>query len=279
MAWDKGLAALRKVSPVRPGKGGWNYHAAAWPPAAQRLPAGGNRVLLAEDNPVNLRMIKHLLERQGLQVWTAQNGQEALELASRQAFDLVLMDVQMPGMDGLEASAQLRARFAGSGRRLPIVALTALEQQKDLEACLAAGMDDFLGKPLQPERLRAVLERYLPGQLKTVRAVPHRGGDSTLQRKLIAVFLQDYPQQLQQLQKALQAQDETALQRGAHAVKGTLGVFRFEAGMAAALALEQFSSQAQAWGEAAALMAQLEALVAQFVASLPTDSAAAGKQP
>jgi CheY-like chemotaxis protein len=109
------------------------------------------RILLVEDNPVNQRVARALLARKGHSVVVAANGREALDaVAAEPAFDLVLMDLQMPEMDGLEATAAIRAGEEGTGRRLPIVALTALA---DRERCLAAGMDAYLSKPVQPHQL------------------------------------------------------------------------------------------------------------------------------
>jgi signal transduction histidine kinase/DNA-binding response OmpR family regulator len=118
------------------------------------------RVLLVEDNPVNQTVAQHVLERTGLHVYLAANGREAVEAARDHAFDLVLMDVQMPVMDGYEATQAIRA----NGGRLPIIALTANAMQQDREKCLAAGMDDFLAKPFSAEQLRTVVERWLGSQ-------------------------------------------------------------------------------------------------------------------
>lgn len=116
----------------------------------------GLRVLLAEDNPINALLARSLLEREGCTVDRAANGSEAVEAASVAGYDLILMDVRMPVMDGLEAAAALRAR----GVSTPIVALTADTFADDRKACIAAGMDDFLSKPLDPAALRAALARW-----------------------------------------------------------------------------------------------------------------------
>src|SRR5262249_61111393 len=106
------------------------------------------RILLADDNEVNQRISMALLERQGHQVHSVGNGHDALAaLASEPPFDVVLMDVQMPGMDGLQAIAALRRREAGTGRHVPVIAVTAHAMQGDRERCLAAGMDGYVTKP------------------------------------------------------------------------------------------------------------------------------------
>ena len=117
--------------------------------------AGGARVLLAEDNPINAMLARTLLRREGASVDHVEDGEAALEALAHGQFDLVLMDVRMPGLSGLEATRALRAR----GVTTPVVALTANAFDDDRRACLDAGMDDFLVKPLNPEALRAVLAR------------------------------------------------------------------------------------------------------------------------
>ncbi len=118
------------------------------------------RVLVAEDNAVNQRLILRLLEKRGHHVTVAGNGLEAVNAAEKGNFDLVLMDVQMPEMDGFEATATIRAREKRSGTHLPIIALTAHAMKGDREKCLAGGMDDYLTKPIQPGELDEVLVRY-----------------------------------------------------------------------------------------------------------------------
>ena len=116
------------------------------------------RILLAEDNVVNQKLALRLLQQMGYRADLASNGIEAVESVQRQAYDVVLMDVQMPEMDGLEASRRICARF-GPGERPRIVAMTANAMQGDREMCLAAGMDDYLTKPIRVERLVEALER------------------------------------------------------------------------------------------------------------------------
>ena len=130
------------------------------PPAEERRAvraAPGLRVLLAEDNTVNQRLASRLLEKRGHRVTIANNGQEAIELLDHAAYDLVLMDVQMPILDGLEATRLIRKRERDIGTRQPIVALTAHALKGDEERCLEAGMDGYLAKPIRPQELDAVL--------------------------------------------------------------------------------------------------------------------------
>jgi CheY-like chemotaxis protein len=115
------------------------------------------RILLAEDNPVNLRLARHLLQKKGHTVITAQDGREALAVLETERVDLVLMDVQMPGMDGIAATRAIRSRETATAFHLPIVALTAHAMGGDRAFCLAAGMDDYLTKPIQAADLHRVL--------------------------------------------------------------------------------------------------------------------------
>jgi CheY-like chemotaxis protein len=143
-------------------------------PSAKKAPAmaafsSDHRVLLVEDNRVNRMVALGLMKKMGLAADEAQNGQEAVEAVSRKRYDLVLMDVQMPVMDGFDATRRIReleeeSRQNGSGQApLPIIAMTAHAMQGDRERCLEAGMDDYLAKPISAGALAALLEKWLPG--------------------------------------------------------------------------------------------------------------------
>ena len=126
-----------------------------------RAPEESLRVLLAEDNLVNQRLAVRLLEKRGHRVAVAENGNEALKALEKEKFDLVLMDVQMPEMDGLEATAAIREKERGTGMRQPIVALTAHAMKGDREKCIAGGMDEYLTKPIRPQDLDQLLDKYV----------------------------------------------------------------------------------------------------------------------
>jgi signal transduction histidine kinase/CheY-like chemotaxis protein len=128
-------------------------------PFSERHQSLKGRVLVVEDDRVNQRVIELLLTKLGLEFVTVADGTNAVSITTQQRFDAILMDCQMPGMDGFEATRQIRARLAG--RPLPIIALTANAMSGDRAACLAAGMDDFLAKPVRQEELRAALARWL----------------------------------------------------------------------------------------------------------------------
>jgi signal transduction histidine kinase/CheY-like chemotaxis protein len=127
-------------------------------PVAERAAAG--RVLVVEDNPVNRKLVERMLQKLGCTVVVAENGAAALAVAAHQSFDMVLMDWQMPVMDGLETTRRLRELWA-AGRQVPVIALTANAMEGDRAACLNAGMSDFLTKPIQMSTLAAALERWI----------------------------------------------------------------------------------------------------------------------
>jgi CheY-like chemotaxis protein len=122
-----------------------------------RDPAATLQILVAEDNLVNQRLAVRLLEKRGHRVTVAENGREAVEELKKRAFDLVLMDVQMPEVDGFEATALIREREKTTGAHQPIIALTAHAMKGDRERCLAAGMDGYLTKPIRPKELDEML--------------------------------------------------------------------------------------------------------------------------
>jgi signal transduction histidine kinase/DNA-binding response OmpR family regulator len=134
-------------------------------PAAAPSPerrTSGVRVLLVEDNEVNRKLALHMLKRLGCSVDVAANGREAVEKTASYAYDLVLMDIQMPEMDGIEATRLIREREEGSSKHLPIIAMTAHAMEGDRERCLNAGMDDYLSKPVKIELLAEMIEKWNP---------------------------------------------------------------------------------------------------------------------
>jgi signal transduction histidine kinase/DNA-binding response OmpR family regulator/HPt (histidine-containing phosphotransfer) domain-containing protein len=209
------------------------------------------RVLLAEDNPVNIEVAKAMLESLGLDAHCAKNGDEALKAVRAGDYDAVLMDCQMPVMDGFAATAAIRHEEseAGRARVLPIIAITANALQGDREACLAAGMDDYLSKPFTQQELAAVIGRWvalplaatvhhdeepprLPPEsveviqrdvinrvaLDNIRALSQERGDALVQ-KVIAAYVDDTPQHLQTLRQAIAGLDTGSVRKVAHSLK------------------------------------------------------------
>jgi signal transduction histidine kinase/DNA-binding response OmpR family regulator len=212
-------------------------------------------ILVAEDNPINSRLAVRVLEKQGHTVTTVETGRAVLEALDQQPYDVVLMDVQMPEMDGLAATAMIRAQERNRGGHVPIVATTAHAMPGDRERCLSAGMDAYITKPLQIPELFGTIERLCTRPAASPTTEPHRApvdlaidhaamlaaveGDEELLRELAALFLHDYPHRLAEIREAIARQDTTALARVAHSLKGAVGSLGAHDACAAALHLEQ----------------------------------------
>ena len=232
------------------------------PPSAARAPAGKparqRRVLLAEDNPVNVEVATAMLDSLGLAVHVALNGAEAVAAVREGGYDMVLMDCQMPVMDGFLATAEIRRheQQCGRARTLPVIAITANALQGDREACLAAGMDDYLSKPFSQQELGAVIGRWIalplastihhddlppPGPvpvpapahphpaerdvinrhaLENIRALNRDRGDA-LVHKVITAYVDDTPQHLRTLRDAIAGLDAGSLRKIAHSLKSS----------------------------------------------------------
>lgn len=224
------------------------------------------RVLLAEDNLVNQRLVIALLQRQNWQVQAVSSGQKAVEAAQSGAFDVVLMDVQMPELDGLQATALIRQHEQGTGRHVPIIGLTAHAMKGDRERCLKAGMDGYLSKPIVARELVAMIESLVDDDQKREPETPAVdlsnvmelvSGDEELIRELVTTFLTDYPSKLEQLGKALTAADAAALERAAHSLKGSVALFGAAPARSFAAELERLGRESQL-DRAATVLAQLQ---------------------
>jgi two-component system, sensor histidine kinase and response regulator len=214
------------------------------------------RILLVEDNVVNQRVASGLLTRRGHHVTVAQDGQEALVRLDQETFDLVLMDLQMPVMGGLEATVAIRERERVSGQRLRVVAMTAHAMNSDRERCLAAGMDGYLSKPIDPPMLFAVVEQEAAADAaQPATAVPvtfdenalrHRLlGDGELMLDVIRLFLVEMPAQLATIKEAVNARDAPALRSAAHALKGAAANLSAGGLFEAARVLERLAAESR----------------------------------
>jgi signal transduction histidine kinase/DNA-binding response OmpR family regulator len=194
------------------------------------------KVLLAEDNPVNQRVAVGLLSKRGHDVTVANHGREAIEMLDRGRFDIVLMDVQMPEMGGLEATAVIRDRERRVGGHIRIIAMTAHAMKGDRDRCLAAGMDGYLAKPVDPKNLFAAIEsgEYdAPGmQVRGLAATTtfdlaglerRTGGDQALLGEIVRLFLEDCPHRMAAIRDAVAKADATEIRAGAHGLKGAAG--------------------------------------------------------
>ncbi|MES2296454.1 MAG: response regulator [Pseudomonadota bacterium] len=221
----------------------------------------GLRILLAEDNPVNQRLALRLLEKMGHRITLVDNGVAALERAVQGGFDLVLMDVQMPGLDGLSATRHIRQWEQSHGGHVPIIAMTARAMAGDRESCIEAGMDDYLSKPIDSARLRQLVAQFDPEQQEPVLAwrgaLQRLDGDTDLLLELAALFLDDGPAMLALLREALGRQDVPASQRAVHSLKGVLVNFGAQR---AITQLERLSASLHDGRDAAQWPARAEAL-------------------
>ncbi len=238
-------------------------------------------VLLVDDNPVNQRVARHQLEKLGFKVDVAQDGRQGIASWARGRYDVILMDCQMPEVDGFEATREIRRREqadrapGGQTTRIPIIALTANAVADDRERCLAAGMDDYLAKPIEMEALRACVMRHLTGSgaepltpdatelhappiapaavagttekpapvnLPALRELA--GGDRDFERELIATFIASGDATLGKIMESLQSADLPSLRRAAHSLKGASANLRADQLAAAAGALEQLATNA-----------------------------------
>ena len=269
--------------------------------AESRPQAWGLRVLLAEDNRVNQTLAVLLLQKRGHEVTIVDTGRAAVDRLQQETFDVVLMDVQMPIMDGFEATRLVRERESG-GPRTPIVAMTAHALKGDRERCLAAGMDSYVSKPITVDRLYQAIEDALSAAAESATppaaasglpppvppacartpapaAVPvpavvdwsvalaQVGGDERVLREIVGVFLEEEKSVRRRLAEALAASDAGEVHRNAHSLKGTLGLFGAVQASEVAYRLERLGRQASL-DHAAATLHELEAELRRIVPEL-----------
>jgi two-component system sensor histidine kinase/response regulator len=213
---------------------------------APEIPLAGNavspslRILIAEDNPINQAVAKGMLEKEGHILYLAANGREAIESYQLERPDLILMDVQMPELDGLEATREIRVAEEGSGHHTPIIAMTAYAMSGDSERCLLAGMDAYLSKPITKQTLLKTIASLVRPTLASENAIANgatqtmfsRGrllanleGDTALLDHVTNLFMQDTPVYVDAIRKAITQQDGVALEKSAHVLLSSLAIF------------------------------------------------------
>ncbi len=256
-----------------------------------RLPRRPLRILVAEDNPINLELASRLLEKMGHSVLTAGNGRQALAALEHAKFDVILMDVQMPGMDGLEATRLLRQREQVTGSHIPVIALTAHAMKSDRERCLSSGMDEYIAKPIRREELVDALVKVLPANPQARsdaetsetnqapkpvadlgRLLQELGGDEAVLERMVELYEETTPKFIQNLKQALAGGDCLAVRTAAHTIKGSAAQFWGRPAEAAALTLEKAAAAGdleRAQSQMAVLEAALTDLGRNLRESLP----------
>jgi two-component system, sensor histidine kinase and response regulator len=255
-------------APPAAGPAGEGEQTRAPAPAARPL-----RILVAEDNEFNAQLLEQLLGRRGHRVRLANNGREALALAGEGGFDLLLLDVHMPELDGFQVAQAVRERERTAGGHLPIIALTARSRKEDRERCLAAGMDDFLAKPIQAADLWAAIDRVVgvrapadrpgTGLLDPQVLLAVCGGDAAILEKICQAFRDRLPDHLKAVQGALRDRDAPRLREAAHKLSGMVAAFSSAAGGVAS-ELEDQAAQGRL-EEARPLVARLEAMAQELL--------------
>jgi len=224
----------------------------------QKTASRALNILLSEDNAVNQKLAIRILEKAGHRVTLAQTGREAVnawETSCEPGFDVLLMDIQMPEMDGMEATAEIRSHEKKSGKHVPILAMTAHAMRGDRERCLANGMDGYISKPIHPVDLFAEIERCvgLPkgkslmtektqgtsGLIDRASLLERVEGDQELLTEMIQIFKEEAPALMNTMRNALQSGDWVVLERSAHSLKGAVSNLSSKAVASAALKLEQ----------------------------------------
>jgi PAS domain S-box-containing protein len=235
----------------------------------------GLRVLVAEDNPVNQRLALLVLQKLGHRADVVANGAEALAALERERYDVILMDVQMPEMDGLEATRRIHERWPAARPR--IVAVTAGARSEDRERCLAAGMDDYLSKPIRAEELAATLASAVPESVDAAtleRLKETLGGEAALS-ELIDTFLDEAPNLLSRLRTAVEQRDTDNVRRAAHTLKSNAATFGAHTLVEECRSLEDMAEAGTLAG-ATGLLTRVEAEAGHLTAALETTKVGQG---
>ncbi len=234
------------------------------------------RILVVDDNHINQRVLASLLENMGHRAEVVGNGREAVEAYKHAPYNMILMDLQMPEMDGIEASRQIREVAQAKGLHTAIIAVTARARKQDRDFCLAHGMDDYVSKPISPMELRAAIDRITSTATKVVpsgnpapdsihagnavdlvKALAQIEDNRDLLHEIVAMFLEQYPKLLEQIHQALSSSNGKALTGAAHTLRSSAGQVGAQQAMNAARTLEEIGER-KSLAKAPAVVAQLE---------------------
>ncbi|PAY18363.1 hypothetical protein CKO51_16840 [Rhodopirellula sp. SM50] len=249
----------------------------------QTEPSTGLKILLAEDGLVNQRVAVGLLQMRGHFVTIANNGKEAVDAVRNERYDVVLMDVQMPEMDGLEATVAIRELEKPNGRHTPIIAMTAAAMKGDREKCLQVGMDGYISKPIDPEQLSSTLQQISPSESSpaadvTTPAAPPEStdvidlefaqtripGGAQGVKEVAQLLIDECPKMIHEIREGLANQDANQVRRGAHTLKGSADWFAAKRVVATAKRLENHAHDGDL-DSASTVLPELEAEVRQLV--------------
>jgi len=263
---------------------GETIHAMPEPFAAGRPDSRGLRILIAEDNPVNQAVAVGMLQKQGHTITLAENGREAVRFYQLDRPDLILMDVQMPELDGIGATREIRAAEEGSDRHTPIIAMTAYAMSGDSERCLLAGMDTYFSKPLTQELLLETIESIAkdgPSAIASAsitdtpfsRAIllHNLGGDTELFDRVTTLFKENTPSYLAQMRQAIAQRNGLALEKSAHTLLSSLAIFGARRARDIAKTL-QVAGQLENFDEAEKCFAELKNETDRIYATLASPS-------
>ena len=252
-------------------------HEAGQDSKSEITPPSSLRVLVAEDNSVNQKVIQHMLKNLGIEPEIVGNGIEALQAMKRSSHDLILMDCQMPEMDGFEATAEIRRMEQANGLHRIIVAMTANAMPGDRDRCLDAGMDDYLVKPVNYENLEKLLREIKPlpanvhAAIDEARMKATLGNDQGFHREMISLYIDSTRPLLHQMSQALAAQEPIGSKNSAHEIKGA-SIYIGATNMAECARQLEHAVQALDWARAGQHLQQLEIgldQVASYLEKMP----------
>lgn len=219
-----------------------------------KVPEKSLKILLVEDNKINRILAESLLKKKEFMVKSVENGKEALAALKQEYFDIILMDVQMPEMDGFEATREIRKQEETTGERIPIIAMTAFAMKGDMENCINAGMDRYISKPIKAVELFKIIEEIINSSsadeydeadmsINISKAIDIVEGDMDLLKELVEEFLKIFPRQLDEIEKVIKDGDSVKLMEKAHCFKGAVANFGAETAYNLAYKLENLGEE------------------------------------